>query len=349
MARGLVPFRWLTLAWAWLGLVPERTHLERLWLALVLLGAATAVTVLTTIVAGRDPHPFRRRKLLVAEVTVAAALLLLEPLVYDGGRSQSLAWAWPAAGILAVAAALGLGWGLLAGGGLALASWAGESILRDEVQWSTSTASKTALFLLPAIAGALVANVLREAEREISTVRAREEMGRVLHDGVLQTLAVVQRRTDDEELRELARHQERDLRAYLYGQTRADESLVVRLRTTVDQVARRHGVAVACTLADDLPDPPREVTDALAGAVGEAVTNAAKHSRAGRISVYAEPSGADGVYCSVHDDGVGFDRTATPAGLGIARSIEARLAEVGGRVEIRSAPGRGTDVQLWSP
>ncbi|MGI9600859.1 MAG: sensor histidine kinase, partial [Acidimicrobiales bacterium] len=194
----------------------------------------------------------------------------------------------------------------------------------------------------------MVAKVLREAEQEISTARAREEMGRVMHDGVLQTLAVVQRRSTDEDLRALAREQERDLRAYLFEQPRPAESLAVRLRTTIDTVARRHGVEVSGVLADDMPELPVEAAEALAGAMGEALTNAAKYSQAERIAVFAEPSDDGGVYCSVRDDGAGFDRTTTDLGRGIEYSIERRMAEVGGRAEVASTPGRGTEVQLWT-
>ncbi|MGI9602227.1 MAG: DUF5931 domain-containing protein, partial [Acidimicrobiales bacterium] len=195
MARGLVAFRWLTLGWAWVGLVVERTHLERAWLGIALLLAATAVTLVITASVAQGQTARQQLRLNVVEVTVAAGLLLLEPLVYDAGRHQSLAWAWPAAGIIAVAIAAGMGWGIAAALFLSVASWVGESLLRDEFVWSTATASKTALLLLAAVAAAMVAKVLREAEQEISTARAREEMGRVMHDGVLQTLAVVQRRS----------------------------------------------------------------------------------------------------------------------------------------------------------
>jgi len=348
MARGLVAFRWLTLVWAWVGLVVERTHLDRAWLGISLLAAATAVTAAITVSVARGQTASDQLRLNAVEVTVASAALLLEPLVYDAGRHQSLAWAWPAAGIIAVAISAGMWWGVGVAVGLSAASWVGESLLRDDFQWTTATASKTALYLLAAVAGALVAKVLREAEHEISTARAREEMGRVLHDGVLQTLAVVQRRSTDDELRALAREQERELRSYLYEAPRPAEGLAVRLRTTVDVVSRRHDVEIAAVLADDLPEPSDAVAEALAGAAGEALTNAAKHSGASRISLFAEPADGGGVYCSVRDDGAGFDRSATALGRGIEHSIEQRLTDVGGRAEVTSAPGRGTEVQLWT-
>ena len=348
MARGLIAFRWLTLGWAWVGLVAERSHLTRAWLGIVLLVAATAVTAVITLSVDRVRSRRVRLWLHGVEVSVATCLLLLEPLVYEAGRNQSLAWAWPSAGILAVAVAAGMSWGLAIAVALSLASWAGESMLWGSVAWSTATTSKTALFVLPAVAGALVARVLREAEQEISTARAREEMGRVLHDGVLQTLAVIQRRSTDEELRALAREQERDLRAFLNEQPRAAGSLAVQLRSTIDTVSRRHGVEVSCALAADLPDPAPAVAEAIAGAVGEALTNAAKHSGAARIAVFAEPADGGGVYCSVRDNGAGFGPADTDSGRGIKHSIEQRMADVGGRAEVASAPGRGTEVQLWA-
>ena len=348
MARGLIVFRWLTLGWAWLGLVVERTHLTRTWLGMLLLGAATVVTIIMTIAATKDLRRASRLWLHSLEICVAASLLLVEAFVYEAGRNQSLAWAWPSAGILAVAITAGMAWGLGAAVALSVASWAGESMLRGEVEWSTATMSKTALFVLPAIAGALVANVLREAEKEISVARSRDEMGRVLHDGVLQTLAVIQRRSPDEELRALARDQERDLRAFLHERPQAKESLVARLRSTIETVSQRHSVDIVATLAADLPDLEAAVSEALAGAMGEALTNAAKHADATKITVFAEPGTDGGVYCSVRDDGVGFAKHSTGTGRGLVHSIERRIADVGGRVEIISSEGRGTEVQLWT-
>jgi signal transduction histidine kinase len=60
-----------------------------------------------------------------------------------------------------------------------------------------------------------------------------------------------------------------------------------------------------------------------------------------------EPDSDNGVFCSVKDDGPGFDRQGTPEGFGITKSIRARITEVGGTVEVDSAPGRGTEVRIW--
>lgn len=338
----------MALGWAAVGVVLQRDEVVRWWPAVVLLGAAALVSAAATNEARTKPLS-AGSPLIFAELAAATGLLSFEVFVFEATRDQSLAWAWPAAGIIAVSVAAGVWWGMAAAVWLSAASIAGESWLRDELQWSTSTASKAALLVLAALAAAVVADVMRRAAAEISTARAREEMARVLHDGVLQTLAVIQRRSGDGELVALARDQERDLRAHLFGATPTGESLPVQLRNAVDTVARRHEIEIGAVLAADLPDRSPELASALAGATAEALTNAAKHANATRVSVYAEPDDEAGVVCTVHDNGNGFDVDAPRTGAGIAGSIEARLAEVGGRATITSTPGRGTDVRLWIP
>jgi signal transduction histidine kinase len=55
------------------------------------------------------------------------------------------------------------------------------------------------------------------------------------------------------------------------------------------------------------------------------------------------------VLCTVHDDGDGFDPASAPAGMGLELSVRRRVEGVGGSVTIRSAPGRGTDVEMTVP
>jgi signal transduction histidine kinase len=66
------------------------------------------------------------------------------------------------------------------------------------------------------------------------------------------------------------------------------------------------------------------------------------------VTVFAEP--IDGsIFCSVKDDGSGFDVATVPEGVGLERSIRGRLTEAGGHVEIDARPGRGTEVRCWLP
>jgi signal transduction histidine kinase len=183
------------------------------------------------------------------------------------------------------------------------------------------------------------------AERIRSEERA--EVAAHLHDSVLQTLALIQRTDSARRTTTLARLQERDLRAWLYGRSGRGED-VKTLETAVDEIASRVEVMFdveveAVVVGDAVVDEPIE---ALLGAVGEAMTNAARHSRASKVSVYVEAEpGAVTAY--VRDQGVGFDPTAIPDRCrGISESIYRRMQRHRASATIQSAPGQGTEVQL---
>jgi len=201
-----------------------------------------------------------------------------------------------------------------------------------------------------AVAGAVagyVAALMRRAEREISAARAREELARTLHDGVLQTLALVERRTGDPALARLAREQERELRQHLFGSTSHPADLPAALRAAAARFERSFDGRVEVVMAGDAHETRPERVEALAGAVGEALTNAGKHGGARRVTVFVDPE--DGLFCSVKDDGCGFDAATTAEGVGLSRSIRGRMEELGGKVEVASAAGAGTEVRLWLP
>jgi len=219
-------------------------------------------------------------------------------------------------------------------------------------------------YALGGAATGYVAGLLRRAERQISAARAREEVARTLHDGVLQTLAVVERRTADPGLARLAREQERELREYLFGvaaQSRDGRrgpgatvgpgggDLGAALRAAAARFEDSFGGRAQVLVAEDLPPLPPERVAALAGAAGEALMNAGKHGRAGRVTVFVEPAEDGGVFCSVKDDGSGFDPLNTPPGQGLTHSIRERMQEAGGRADVNSRPGAGTEVCLWLP
>jgi signal transduction histidine kinase len=176
-------------------------------------------------------------------------------------------------------------------------------------------------------------------------------VARTLHDGVLQTLALVQRRTDDADVARLAREQERDLREFLFGSPTAIDGggeVGSRLRAAAARYEDRYGGTARVVLAPDLPALPPRVAHALVGAVTEALTNAGKHGAAQTITVFAEPID-DTLFCSVRDDGDGFDTDQVPEGVGLTSSIRGRIVEIGGRVEVDGGLGRGAEVRCWVP
>jgi signal transduction histidine kinase len=187
--------------------------------------------------------------------------------------------------------------------------------------------------------------MLAEVEANLAVARQREDVARTLHDGVLQTLAVVQRRSADPELAALARRQELELREYPFASEPA-EDLLASLREVASRHEQGMGTRVSVVCPDDLGHVGAELIEALRGAVTEALTNAAKHGRASVVTIFVERTD-DGVFVSVKDDGVGFDPSATPDGVGLGRSIRARMREIGGRVEVVSRPGSGSEVRLW--
>jgi signal transduction histidine kinase len=290
----------------------------------------------------------------VTEVAVACALEVGDELAYNGvSHSQNLPSAWPLAGVMTAGIAFRARGGVLAGVAIGLGRGVGE-LLGPDAWTERDTVSVVSSIVLYTLAGAVAGFVtarLREAERRISLAQAREEIARTLHDGVLQTLAVVQRRADEPDIVRLAHEQERELREFLFGTPGAvggGGDLGTRLRTAAARFEDRYGGTARVVLAPDTPTVGPATVDALAGAVGEALANAGKHGGAGTVTVYAEPLDGE-LFCSVKDDGAGFDAATTPEGAGLRRSVRGRIAEVGGRVEIDARPGRGTEVRCWVP
>jgi signal transduction histidine kinase len=244
----------------------------------------------------------------------------------------------------------GAGAGIIMGGARALAAW-GNGVQGFDGDRVLSLMTTSVLYVLAGAVAGHVTRLLRGAEREVSAARAREEVGRTLHDGVLQTLAVIERRADDPSLARLAREQERSLRDYIAGlrDTDADRTLVAALRKVAARFEDAFGGRTEVVVAEDVPHTDAPRAEALAGAAGEAIANAGKHGGARRVTVFVEPAPGGGVFCSVKDDGTGFDPSETREGLGISQSIRRRLAEIGGRVEIESRPGGPTEVRMWVP
>jgi phage shock protein PspC (stress-responsive transcriptional regulator)/two-component sensor histidine kinase len=222
------------------------------------------------------------------------------------------------------------------------------------------------LALLAAAAGAVLLlgpwlsrliGELGAERRERVRQEERAELAAHLHDSVLQTLALIQRSSDDpRRIATLARVQERELRTWLYGSGRVAGDAPRTLTDAVEQVAAEvealHHLAVDVVVVGDAPVGDR--TRALLGAIREAATNAAKHAEVDEVAVYVEVTDAD-VTAFVRDRGVGFDVATALDGApdghrrGLRDSVVTRVRRHGGRAEVWSSPGDGTEVELAVP
>jgi signal transduction histidine kinase len=217
--------------------------------------------------------------------------------------------------------------------------------------------SMIALFTVVGLGVGYLSRLQRSAEHQLAearahdeAVRAREEVARTLHDGVLQTLALVQRQSPDPELARLAAQTDRDLRRYLAGTANAaSPRLKDALRVACDTFTAHFGITPQVVVDDLLDNMSPTTIDALAAATGEALANIGKHANASHIVVYAGRTDPRGTIVTINDDGVGFDPSHTPSDRGIVKSVRKRMHDVGGTVDIRSTPHDGSQVRLWVP
>ena len=247
----------------------------------------------------------------------------------------------------AVVSRMGLGVALVIAAGFAFLQATGSlSAARDVVLAALVVAVVLGVIFAPWIVR--LARSLAAERRERIRSQERAEMGAHLHDSVLQTLALVQKRAGDpREVAALARRQQRELRAWLSGRSRpaaADPRVAAALEAAADEVERAHGVPVELVAVGDADLD--EGAEAVVSAAREAMVNAAKFAGGSTVDVYAEAS--DGrLQVFVRDRGPGFDPASLPPDRrGVRESIVGRMERNGGRAEIHSSPGGGTEVEL---
>jgi signal transduction histidine kinase len=327
---------------------------------------------------GVDPTVVRLIFALLALAGGAGILLYLALWAYGGGTSR---WVVGALGVLAVSAvlhSLGLSDRVVFGialvvGGLVLfwrrggfsshdasTSIAGATFVAAGAVIVLSNGGVHAAALTPgAVAGSLLLVAgpwlwrlaqERDAERS-ARIRSEErtDLAARVHDSVLQTLALIQRHADDpRKTAAYARRQERELRSWLFGDPDlAAGSLSSLLAAAAADTEELHGVRVELASSGDAPAD--EAVRDLALAAREAMTNAAKHSGADEIDVYADVT-ADRAAVFVRDRGRGFDPAAVPEDRrGIADSIVRRVERARGTATVASKPGEGTEVELSVP
>ncbi len=242
------------------------------------------------------------------------------------------------------------------GVGIALVLTAGLVFLQATGALSAARDVVLAVLVVLVVLGIIFAPWVVRMARSLTAERSerirsqeRAELAAHLHDSVLQTLAMVQRRSHDpREVEALARSQERELRDWLSGRSEeAAGGLARSLEDAAAAVEQAHGVRVdVVTVGDRDLDPAAE---ALVAAAREAMLNAAKFGGGHPVDVYAE-AGPRGTELFVRDRGPGFDPDAIPPDRrGVRESILGRMERHGGRARIVSSPESGTEVELVLP
>ncbi|MEP7018708.1 MAG: PspC domain-containing protein [Actinomycetota bacterium] len=175
----------------------------------------------------------------------------------------------------------------------------------------------------------------------------RADIAAHLHDSVLQTLALIQRKADDPaEVTRLARAQERELRGWLYAGPRGSQaSLASAVTEVAHEVEDEHGIPIELVITGDRPLDAAGT--ALVRALREALINAVRHGSV-PVSAYVEVGPAL-VEAFVRDHGPGFDLDAIPGDrLGVRESILGRMSRHGGSASVRRLED-GTEVALSLP
>ena len=209
---------------------------------------------------------------------------------------------------------------------------------------------------------------VHERSRELTVVEERNRLARDLHDAVSQTLfsltltaeaasELLDRDTEAAraqlaEVRRLAGEAREEMRSLVFQLRPADleaDGLVATLRKHVEVLGRVHAADVELEVRGEA-EPDASVQRELYRIAQEALQNALKHSGAGRIGVELD-LGPALTRLVVTDDGSGFD-PADPRvrsqHLGVTVMAE-RARAVGGRLDLRSAPGEGTTVTAEVP
>jgi signal transduction histidine kinase len=332
---------------------------------------AAALAVLTALIlfiaydaTTRDPE-----KLVAQHAAIPATAILILCAAVAAAVTGATAPALAAQGALPVV--LGPLVGVLAVGGLQAVQ-----VTQEFGAVSTDNVIPAAfLFLVAglAVSGLGLARLLtaRSAERKHaeqirreSAAAERDRLGRSIHDGVLQVLALVQREGQDlgghgGELAALAGQQEVALRSLLASEasTAGQASAAAAGQTTADlrgPLQALAGPAVEVATPAQPVELPSAIASEVVAAVMAALDNVRRHAGADARAWILLEEERDGVRVTVRDDGTGFapgrPAEAAEAGrLGIAQSMRGRIADCDGTTTIDSRPGQGTEVEFWIP
>ncbi len=217
------------------------------------------------------------------------------------------------------------------------------------------------------------ARLYRQVQR-LATVEERERIGRELHDGVIQAIYGAGLALDDavhtipeqpaagqDKVRRVMAALDRtigEIRTFIMGlesrESREPPGPLAQQLAELVEEYQASSVPIDLRIEGRPPRPlDPDTVRHLAQAAREALANAIQHSGAGRVEVGLRFQD-DGLTLRVTDDGRGFDLQSAegdgPAGRGRGLvNLRERVRQLGGRLEIDTAPGRGTVVRALVP
>ncbi|MGO1735378.1 MAG: sensor histidine kinase [Leucobacter sp.] len=209
------------------------------------------------------------------------------------------------------------------------------------------------------------------AQRHAGVIAERTRVSRDIHDTVAQSISSVRllahaghNRTEDadaartlSQVETLASDSLVDVRriiAELAPAELEDNALTTALQRMLDRFHEQAGVQTDYHVDDSLPLLPTEVEVALLRTAQSALANVRLHASANRV-VMSLIDADDSVRLDIIDDGAGFDPATwdLQSGAGISsfglRFMRSRLRELGGGLDIESAPGDGTAISAYAP
>ena len=324
--------------------------------------ASLALLYWQIFISLRMRKPSRRTKpALLADLGVTLTIILTTNLtVPPGGAPLSLAGYW-AGGCAAYAAIfLSYKWGVVFAVTTSAALLAAPEHFAME---RVGAAFVTILFT--ACLGNLVTQVratLEEQEEErlrSAALAERERLSRIVHDGALQVLALVEREGPSLGLRgirlaALARESEAQLRAHLQDReiSDIDHGAAVDLAAALDKY---ESARVTVSTMASLVKAPRALVDEVERTLAEILKNVEKHAGPeARVWILLDQELDDEVILWVRDNGVGMSaaqvqEAADNGRLGIRDSIVGRMNDIGGSAILKSSPGAGTEWELRFP
>jgi signal transduction histidine kinase len=305
-----------------------------------------------------EPHR-RTFPLLAADLALAVALLVLTPVVKGAGFHATVPGFWIMGALMAWSIRYRTVGGLVAGAVLAGV----DLSLRQSVHQS-DYGNAFLLVIGGPIVGFLCESLQQmaaerdEAERSAAIAAERARLARAVHDGVLQVLALVQRRGhelggDAADLGRLAGEQERRLRALI----RAQDAVPLDRPGTVDLVAELARLERGGHVTVSTPGRPVELPTAtaheLVAAVRACLDNVRAHVGEDAPAWVLLQAFPDRVELSVRDEGPGIpagrlEEAEAQGRLGVLESIRGRIGDLGGSARLQTGPS-GTEWELVVP